>query len=138
MQPVHSPVEIQPQFDNSNPKEVIVRYANEYNVDKNLIYSILKCESNFNMNAVGLAGEVTMAQYLPTTFEGQAKKMGEQLDIKSYHDVIKLTAFSISIGDGKLWTTYRAIKNGGTYTFTDRKGKQYTSYCKYQTMSDII
>lgn len=135
-QPVEEKPEIREplHWENPAPTEVIERYAIEYGVDKNLLYSIIKCESHFNQNAVGLAGEVTMAQFLPTTFEGQAKKMGEQLDIKSYHDAIKLTAYSLSIGDGKLWTTYRAIQNGGTYTFTDRKGITHTSYCKYKQM----
>lgn len=135
-QPVEEKAEIREPlyWDNPAPNEVIERYATEYAIDPNLLYSIIKCESHFNQNAVGLAGEVTMAQFLPKTFEGQAKKMGEQLDIKSYHDTIKLTAYSLSIGDGKLWTTYRAIQNGGEYTFVDRNGKQHTSRCKYQNM----
>lgn len=129
-----TPEIVEPLLDNSSPEQVIVRYANEYKIDKHLLYSIIKCESGFDQNAVGLAGEVTMAQFKPSTFEGQAKKMGEQLDIKSYHDTLKLTAYSLSIGDGNLWTTHRAIKNGGEYTFTDRNGVTHTSYCKYRQM----
>lgn len=138
-----TPQLLQPKIENIEPQsqvaltpvETIKKYSQEYNIDENLLYSIIKCESGFNQNAVGLHGEVTMAQFLPSTFYGQAKKMGEQLDIKSYHDTIKLTAYSLANGDGKLWTTYVAIKNGGKYTFTDKKGTVYTARCNYQIIS---
>ena len=37
-------------------KSYVEKYAQEYNVDKNLVYSVIKCESNFNKDAVSRTG----------------------------------------------------------------------------------
>ncbi len=100
--------------------QVIEKYSAEYGLDKNLVYSMLMCESTLNENAIGDSGKSKgIAQYNPNTFVRHEKKLGEDLDAQSWHDSIKLMTFAIANGMGNEWTSYVAIKNGGSYTFTN-------------------
>ena len=51
-------------------------FALEYNLDKYLIYSIIKVESNFNEVAISNKGAVGLMQIMPETGEWISQKMG--------------------------------------------------------------
>lgn len=111
-------------------------FANLYGVDSKIVNKVLDCESDYDHNARGDGGRsVGIAQIQKPTWDWMEKdyfdEWGEHLDYKSSHDQIKLLAYEISKGHGNNWTTYRAIKNGGKYTFwSSQNQKSYTIYCK--------
>lgn len=132
-QPIQPEAQIQTPliWDNPSKIEVIEKYSTEYGLDKNLVYSMLFCESTLNENAIGDSGKSKgISQYNPNTFIRHEKKLGEDLDEQSWHDSIKLMTFAIANGMGNEWTSYRAIKNGGSYTFKNSyTGKTQTVKC---------
>lgn len=103
-------------------------YSELYDVDSGIISKVIQCESKFNPNAHNPNGEnswglvqinlnshpeITQEQALDTNFS------------------INYLVNNISLGNGRMWTSYRAIKNGGTYTFfSSTLKKQITVYCK--------
>ena len=101
-------------------KEVAQKFRAQYGVDYNLINSVIECESHWNPKAKGDNGRaLNLAQFHKGTFENWEKQYGEDLNWNSAHDQIKLMAWAFSKGEQYRddWTTYTAIKRGGTYTF---------------------
>lgn len=114
-------------------QETIVKQAIFYAAPEKKLTLMFRCESQFNQAAIGAEGEIGVAQYKQGTFDKLSKLMGETLDIHSYSDQIKLTSW-VSVhapSEMQNWTTWRAIQNGGVYTFTSQKTKKkYTVICK--------
>ncbi len=50
-------------------KEIVEKYSNEYNVSDELIFAVIKTESNFDQNAESAAGAIGLMQLMPHTFE---------------------------------------------------------------------
>lgn len=125
-----------------SPVEYIKIYAKKFNVDANELYSVGKCESGLSTKyLVGDNGHsFGMFAYFKSTWERYNKiynnstGLSEDLDITSYHDQIKLTAFVFSLGETskREWTTYVAISKGGTYSFySSFHKKDFTVKCSY-------
>lgn len=114
-------------------QETIVKYATVYRAPEKKLESLFRCESTFRQNVIGEEGEIGVGQFKPDTFKRLAKLMGEELNIHSYSDQIKLVSW-LSVNhpnEMRNWTTWRALQNGGTYTFTSRQtGKTYTVICR--------
>ncbi len=113
-------------------EETYLDLAIKYQVDYNLMRSISSCESGGSMEAIGdgnrAFGEF---QYHVGTWENFTKRMGENLDITSRYDQWKVTAWALSNGHGKHWTSYVAIQNGGTYSFYSKLlKKHFTVKCQ--------
>ena len=49
--------------------ETVAKYAERYDVDRFLVYAVIKCESNFNPDAVSSAGALGLMQMKPDTFD---------------------------------------------------------------------
>lgn len=118
------------------PKEYIIKYAQEYGVSEKLLLKVAECESELDINAInndepnGIQS-LGIYQIQPPTWEYFEKKFNVDLDPNIPEDNIKMAAIAFSKNEGLNWTSYRAIKNGGTYTFVSSKnGKKYTVYCK--------
>ena len=59
--------------------EYVTKYAQEYNVDENLIYALIKAESNFEVDAVSNKDAQGLMQLMYSTAEDVAKKNGIEL-----------------------------------------------------------
>jgi len=111
-------------------------FSNLYGVDNRIVDKVIDCESDYNPSAKGDGGHSNgIAQIQKPTWNWMElqyfKEWGEHLDYQSSHDQIKLLAYQISKGNGINWTTYRALMNGGTYSFWSKQNnKYYTIVCK--------
>ena len=59
--------------------EYVSKYAQEYRVDENLIYAMIKAESNFEVDAVSHQSAKGLMQLMDTTAQETAKKVGIQV-----------------------------------------------------------
>lgn len=111
-------------------------FSNFFGVDSRIVNKVLECESSYDHTAKGDGNRSKgIAQFQEPTWKWMEakyyKEYGEHLDYKSSHDQIKLTAYAISKGWGNNWTSYVAIKKGGTYSFySNQLKKHFTVYCK--------
>lgn len=114
------------------PKELAEHYTTISQGEAKYTSAVIRCESQYNPKARGDSGRALgVGQFHKPTFERLSKLMGEELDYNSYYDQTKLLAWSLDNGYGANWTAYRAIKNGGTYSFYSKLlGKHYTSVCR--------
>lgn len=116
------------------PEEVIEYYHEKYGGDLEMNKAIARCESGFNEKVIGDSGRAkSIYQYHKETFYRHAKLLGlEGIKWESYHDQAQLFAKTAVDRPDLLseWTTYRAIKNGGVYTFYSRLLKKtFTVRC---------
>ena len=66
--------------------EYVSKYAEEYGVEENLIYAIIKAESNFNPNAVSTKKAKGLMQLIDSTAEEVASKNKIELTDESIFD----------------------------------------------------
>lgn len=113
-------------------QELVEYHAEQYGASSKTLSSMVACESGGRQEVKGDGGNAhgTM-QIWSDTWKRFTKEMGEDLDINSQSDQIKVGAWAITHNHGNEWTTYRAIQNGGTYTFySKREHRLITVYCK--------
>lgn len=112
--------------------EMVQYFADQDGYSNAILSKVGSCESGLDQNAVGDHGEaIGTFQFHQQTFDYLSQKMGEELDINSQYDQIKLAAWALANGYGNEWTTYRAIQNGGSYTFYSQGENRYiTVDCK--------
>lgn len=65
---------------------IVERYATEYGLPQELLYAVIKTESNFSPGAVSSAGAVGLMQIMPSTFLWLAEMTGETLSPESLTD----------------------------------------------------
>ena len=92
--------------------EYIDRYAEEYNVPKDLLYATISVESSFNPEAKSNAGAIGLTQITPDTLSWLQTKTGESYveeDLKNPEISIKYCAVFYSILLEKFGDTDTAI-----------------------------
>lgn len=118
------------------PKELLTYFADQYKTSAEDLIKVAMCESGFNEGAHNKedpnGGSFSFMQFQLPTFNQYAKKINiENHNIENKVHVAQVSSYMFSIGEGKQWTTYRALKNGGEYTFFYKpKNKYITVYCK--------
>lgn len=114
--------------------EYVEKYSQMYNVDENLVYAIIKNESNFNSEAKSSAGAVGLMQIMEET----AHDVSGELEIKEYNlyspndniqigtkyfsyllekykePSLALAAYNAGLGNVDNWIKKGIIKSDGT------------------------
>ena len=108
--------------------------CNEFDVDKSLVYAIVKAESNFDENAMSSKGAIGLMQIMPSTATFVAQKIGMQtFDLANPQDNLTLGIAYLSYLGKKFDTqkdvicAYNAgennvkewLKNGGDILFVE-------------------
>lgn len=116
--------------------EYVEKYAIEYGIEKELIYSIIKTESNFNEKAISQKEAIGLMQLLESTANEVAKKLDMQITkeevldpeininlgtkyisslIEKYENTeVALAAYNAGIGNVDRWIEEGTIKSDGT------------------------
>ena len=82
--------------------ELIEKYSALYGVPEELVYAIIKVESDFDPNAVSGAGAIGLMQMLPSTFKWLTGKE----HLREYLDPLRLTDPDVSIKYGTYYIKY--------------------------------
>lgn len=59
-------------------KNYVVKYSDEFGLDKALVYAVIKVESDFKKDAISKSGALGLMQILPNTAKWIAKELGEE------------------------------------------------------------
>lgn len=92
-------------------KEYVTIYAEEYNVDENLIYALMKAESNFKSKAVSNRGAIGVMQLMEETAVDVANKAGIELDENNLQEELLKPEINIRIGTSYIKTLLDEFEN---------------------------
>ena len=71
-----------------------------------VIDRVIKCESGWDNSRKGKAGEIGIAQFMPSTFAWFSKESGFNGDIYNEEDQLRLTIWAFENGYSAHWTCY--------------------------------
>lgn len=116
--------------------EYVELYSKEYNIDKELIYAIIKAESNFEAQAVSSKGACGLMQLMQSTAEEVARKINAKIDentilepkvninlgtkyisllIEKYENIgLALAAYNAGSGNVDSWIANGTLKEDGS------------------------
>lgn len=92
-------------------EDIVSLYAKEYNVDENLIYAVIKAESNFDENAVSNKNALGLMQIMEDTAKDIAKKNNINVDENNARKDILDINNNINIGTKYLATLLEKYQN---------------------------
>lgn len=132
-----SELQIEPTvtIDKEYIQEKVNQFSNIYSIDSKLVSKVVECESKYDHEQEGDGGRAFgVMQYHEASFKRHAKLMGEpDLDYYSTYDQIKVGTWALANGHAREWTAYRAIMNGGVYSFYSKLlKKHFTVKCKLE------
>ena len=79
-------------------KEIVSVYAEKYNVDENIIFSVIKAESNFKNDAVSHKDALGLMQIMEETAKDVATKYDIKIDLNNAEEEILNVQNNINIG----------------------------------------
>lgn len=91
--------------------EVVSIYQEKYQVDENLIYAVIKAESNFKNEAVSNRNAVGLMQIMQETGKDVAKKNNIKVDFENMEQELLKVDININIGTKYLATLIERYKN---------------------------
>ena len=65
---------------------IVEKYANEYSVPIELVFAVIKVESNFEADVESSAGALGLMQMLPSTYEWLASRLGDEPNVELLFD----------------------------------------------------
>ena len=91
--------------------EYVEKYSKKYNVDENLVYAVMKVESNFNVNAESGKGAVGLMQLMQTTAKDIVKQTDIKMENRNIKEVLLDPESNINIGAKYLSILLKKYKN---------------------------
>ena len=79
-------------------EEYVQKYSQQYNVDENLVYALIKAESNFNANAQSSKGAIGLMQLMETTAQDVCKRMDLNISNNELKEKLLEPEININIG----------------------------------------
>lgn len=80
-------------------EEIVSKYYKEYGVDKNLIYAVIKAESNFNSNAESNKGAIGLMQLMENTARDVVIKNDmNEINLNNLKEELRNSEYNIKIG----------------------------------------
>lgn len=98
------PQKIQKLIYTKEYTEQVEKYSKEYNVDTNLVYAVIKAESNFKPNAKSNKNAIGLMQLMEDT----AKDLVKRVDLKISNEELKDKLYDVDININ-LGTKYLSI-----------------------------
>ena len=92
-------------------KEYVSIYSEEYNIDENLIYALMKAESNFKSKAVSNRGAIGVMQLMEETALDVAKKAKIDIDENNLKQELLKPEVNIKIGTIYIKTLLNQYQN---------------------------
>ncbi len=98
--------------------EYVDKYADMYNVPKEIVFAVIKTESDFNPNAVSSIGAIGLMQLIPATFEWVCEKEDIEYTAENIRDPeinIRCGIYYLSYcySQFEIWETSYAAYNAG-------------------------
>ena len=78
--------------------EYVEKYSIKYNVDSNLVYAVIKAESNFNENAKSSKGATGLMQLMEQTAKDINKKLDNPINESQVSTELSVPEFNIKLG----------------------------------------
>lgn len=78
--------------------EYVEKYSQEYNVDENLVYAVIKAESNFNSNVISSKNAIGLMQLMESTAIEISKKVDLQYTSEELKEKLLEPEININIG----------------------------------------
>ena len=92
------PIRIQKIIYKKDYEEYVQKYSQQYNVDENLVYALIKAESNFNANAQSSKGAIGLMQLMETTALDVCKRMDLNISNNELKEKLLEPEININIG----------------------------------------
>ena len=92
------PTKIQKLIYKKEYSEYVEKYAESYNVDENLVYAVIKAESNFNSDAKSNKDAIGLMQLVESTAKDVSKKVDIQLTDDELKEKLLEPEININLG----------------------------------------
>ena len=92
------PAKIQKIIYKREYSEYVTKYAKEYNIDENLIYAVIRAESNFNINARSSKNAIGLMQLMKDTAKEIAKRVNIQISDEELEEKLQESELNIKLG----------------------------------------
>lgn len=92
-------------------KEIVSIYAPEYDVEENLIFAVIKAESNFKAKAISNKGAIGLMQLMEETAKDVANKSNIELNTENIQEELCKENVNINIGTKYIATLLERYKN---------------------------
>ena len=92
-------------------EEIVKIYSEEYNVDENLIFAVIKAESNFDEDAISHKSAIGLMQIMEDTAKDIATKYNIDIDFENVKQSVAKVENNINIGTKYLSVLLEQYKN---------------------------
>jgi len=89
--------------------EYVEKYSDEVNIESEIIYSMIKAESNFDKDVVSTAGAKGLMQLIPST----AQEVAEKNELEYSEEKLFEAEYNIKLGVFYYKTLYEKYNNAG-------------------------